>query len=92
METELDISNIISGEPYVVETVDGALEVTIFGNQGKTACIAYPEVGLSHKTCFRSLLTALGPQSLLMKNYYIIFIDPPGYSHVSLTRLYVSPF
>ena len=76
--TAFDVSDILAGETEVVNTTTGPLSITFFGDREKTPCIAYHEVGLSHHTCFHSLIVASGPSSLLLKNFYVIFIDAPG--------------
>lgn len=68
----------IAGRPEVVHTRYGAITVTVFGDRSKSHCLAYHEVGLNHRTCFQSLIVASGPQSLLLKNYCIVFVDAPG--------------
>ena len=78
MDTSFEVSDILAGEPEIVSTSYGPLSVTIFGDRKKSPCIAYHEVGLNHKTCFHSLVVASGPGSLLLKNFYVIFIDAPG--------------
>lgn len=77
METEegvFDVADLFEG---VQERVDG-IQYTVYGDRTRTPCIALPEVGLNHRTCFQSLVVASGPQSLILKNFFLIFIDPPG--------------
>lgn len=78
MDTTFEVSDILAGDPEVVSTSYGPLTVTIFGDRKKSPCIAYHEVGLNHHTCFHSLVVASGPASLLLKNFYVLFIDAPG--------------
>lgn len=72
------VADLFQGSREDIETINGKISVTIYGDRTKTPCIAYPEVGLNHQTCFQSLFVASGPQSLILKNFYTIFIDPPG--------------
>lgn len=73
-----DVTDIFKGKQEDVITPYGTLKVTVYGDRSKTPCIAYHDVGLNHRTCFQSLLVASGPQSLIMKNFYMIFVDAPG--------------
>ena len=78
METAFEVADILAGEAETVDTSYGPITVTIFGDRKKTPCLAYHEVGLNHRTCFHSLVVASGPRSLLLKNFYVMFIDAPG--------------
>ncbi len=62
----------------VVPTRHGPLAVTILGDRARSACLAVPDAGLNHRTCFRSLIVASGPASLLLKNFFVAFLDPAG--------------
>lgn len=75
---QVDIAGAFQGIHQYVETRYGRIRVTFYGDRTKTPCIAYHEVGLNHQTCFQTLLIASGSQSLMMKNFYMIFIDAPG--------------
>ncbi|KAL4536203.1 hypothetical protein Ndes2526B_g05801 [Nannochloris sp. 'desiccata'] len=77
-ETAFEVSDILSGEAEVVNTSSGPIYVSIFGDRSKSPCLAYHEVGLNHRTCFHSLVVTSGPRSLLLKNFYVIFINAPG--------------
>jgi pimeloyl-ACP methyl ester carboxylesterase len=74
----LELSDVLGGVPDVVSTTYGPIRITTLGDRTKTPCIAYPDAGLTHQTCFQSLLVACGPQSLLLKNFCIVLIDLPG--------------
>jgi len=79
------VADLFQGSREDIETINGKISVTIYGDRTKTPCIAYPEVGVNHQTCFQSLFVASGPQSLILKNFYTIFIDPPGCEPNALT-------
>lgn len=85
-ETAFEVSDILSGEAEVVNTSSGPIYVSIFGDRSKSPCLAYHEVGLNHRTCFHSLVVTSGPRSLLLKNFYVIFINAPG-CEVSIYRV-----
>jgi pimeloyl-ACP methyl ester carboxylesterase len=72
------IADVFQGVPETINTVHGPIHFTVYGDRSKSPCIAYSEVGLNHRTCFQSLFVASGPQSLILKNFFTVFIDPPG--------------
>jgi hypothetical protein len=73
-----DLAFGTAGSTETVATEWGLLNVTICGDRTLSPCIAYHEVGLSPRTCFQSLVVAAGPQSLLRKHFYFLFITAPG--------------
>jgi hypothetical protein len=77
-DVSFEVADLLAGESHTIPTKYGPLKVTLMGSKTKSACIAYHEVGLNHSTCFHSLVVASGPQSLLLKNFCMIFIDAPG--------------
>jgi protein NDRG1 len=77
-ETAFDVSDILAGEVEIVNTSSGPISVSILGDRSNSPCIAYHEVGLNHRTCFHSLVVTSGPHSLLLKNFYVIFVNAPG--------------
>jgi len=64
--------------PEVLNTEYGPVTVTHIGDPSKPPCLAVPEVGLNHRTCFQALLAASGPHSLLLEHWRFVFVDPPG--------------
>lgn len=67
-----------AGEVHSVETRWGPLTVTVGGAPGGAPCLTLHDVGLNHRSCFQGLLLALGPKSLLQRNYTLYHIDAPG--------------
>lgn len=61
-----------------MDTRWGPLTVTVSGARGGTPCLTFHDVGLSHRSCFQGLLLALGPKSLLLRNYTLYHVDAPG--------------
>lgn len=61
-----------------METRWGPLTVTVGGAPGGAPCLTLHDVGLNHRSCFQGLLLALGPKSLLQRNYTLYHIDAPG--------------
>ena len=74
VDSAFDVADLFEG----IQEENKGITYTLYGDRNQTACIAIPEVGLNHRTCFQSLFVASGPQSLILKNFYTIFIDPPG--------------
>lgn len=77
-QTSFDIDDLFKGVEEDVQTSFGPISVTVYGDRSKTPCVALHDVGLNHRTCFQSLLVASGPQSLMARNFYMLFIDAPG--------------
>jgi len=80
-----EVADVLAGNEEIVHTSYGPVTVTFYGDRSKSPCLAYHEAGLNHRTCFHSLIAASGPQSLLLKNFCIVFIDAPG-CQVTLTE------
>lgn len=74
-----------TGETQLVETRHGPLAVTVCGDRSRTPCLTFPDVGLTHSTCWRGLLLALegAKKSLLLRNFCFYHLDAPG-CHVSI--------
>ncbi|PSC71573.1 pollen-specific SF21-like [Micractinium conductrix] len=68
------------GETQLVETRHGPLAVTVCGDRSRTPCLTFPDVGLTHSTCWRGLLLALegAKKSLLLRNFCFYHLDAPG--------------
>ncbi|KAL4457872.1 hypothetical protein ABPG75_012737 [Micractinium tetrahymenae] len=77
-QTAVALGGLLQGEVHTVDTRLGPLTVTVCGAPGRTPCLTLHDVGLSHRSCFQSLLLALGPKSLLLRNYTFYHIDAPG--------------
>ena len=77
-EAQIDASDLLSGDTETVSTSYGPITATFVGKRSKSACIAYPEAGLSRHVSFQSLVAASGTQSLLLKHFCLVFLDLPG--------------
>ncbi|KAL4424976.1 hypothetical protein ABPG77_002861 [Micractinium sp. CCAP 211/92] len=78
LETAVPLDDLLQGEVHSVDTRWGPLTVTVSGARGGTPCLTFHDVGLSHRSCFQGLLLALGPKSLLLRNYTLYHVDAPG--------------
>lgn len=78
VEIAVDLGGLLRGEVHSVDTRWGPVSVTVSGAQGGTPCLTFHDVGLNHRSCFQSLLLALGPKSLLLRNYTLYHVDAPG--------------
>ena len=66
-------------EGYTPQNIEGTsvsyLTYGLESDREKTACLCVPEVGISSRRCFNTLFVASPPQSLLIRNYYMILVD-----------------
>ncbi|KAG5244192.1 pollen-specific protein [Salix suchowensis] len=68
-----------SGKEYVVETCSGYVSVSVYGDQDKPALVTYPDLALNHISCFQGLFFCPEACSLLLHNFCIYHISPPGH-------------
>ncbi|KAL8503976.1 hypothetical protein ACS0TY_022634 [Phlomoides rotata] len=69
----------LAGKEHVVKTSCGSLSVAVFGDQDKPALITYPDLALNYMSCFQGLLFCPEAFSLLLHNFCIYHISPPGH-------------
>ncbi|KAL0327504.1 UNVERIFIED_CONTAM: protein NDL2 [Sesamum angustifolium] len=62
-----------------VKTGHGSVSVAIFGDQDKPALITYPDLALNYMSCFQGLFFCPEAFSLLLHNFCIYHISPPGH-------------
>uniref|UniRef100_A0A6N2L2F8 Pollen-specific protein SF21 n=1 Tax=Salix viminalis TaxID=40686 RepID=A0A6N2L2F8_SALVM len=62
-----------SGKEYVVETCSGYVSVSVYGDQDKPALVTYPDLALNR------LFFCPEACSLLLHNFCIYHISPPGH-------------
>ncbi|CDY13963.1 BnaC09g38630D [Brassica napus] len=67
-----------NGEHHV-KTCDGLVSVVVYGDQEKPALITYPNVALNYLSCFQGLFLCPEAVSLLLHNFCIYHISPPGH-------------
>ncbi|KAE9588504.1 hypothetical protein Lal_00003344 [Lupinus albus] len=64
---------------YIIPTYHGYVSVAVYGDQEKPALITYPDLALNHVSCFQGLLFCPEACSLLLHNFCIYHISPPGH-------------
>ncbi|KAM7276777.1 hypothetical protein ACFE04_018643 [Oxalis oulophora] len=69
----------LAGKEYVVKTSRGSVSVAVLGDQDKPALITYPDLAVNHMSCFQGLLICPEACSLLLHNFCIYHITPPGH-------------
>jgi hypothetical protein len=89
----LDIEEICNGgKEHHVKTCHGSVSVVVYGDQEKPALITYPDVALNYMSCFQGLFLCPEAVSLLLHNFCIYHISPPGHeSFCSLELLQFVP-
>ncbi|XP_028551587.1 protein NDL1 isoform X1 [Dendrobium catenatum] len=76
----IDVDRIsFGGKEHRVETSYGPISVAVYGDQDKPALITYPDVALNHMSCFQGLFFFPEAASLLLHNFCIYNICPPGH-------------
>ncbi|CAM6083017.1 unnamed protein product [Calypogeia fissa] len=78
---DMDSLSPWGGQEHMVPTNFGPISVQIYGDQGKPALITYPDVGLNSATCFQGFFSCPEASSLLLHNFCIYHVDPPGHEH-----------
>ncbi|CAM8920499.1 unnamed protein product [Rhodiola kirilowii] len=69
----------LSGKEHIVQTGCGPVSVIVYGDQDKPALVTYPDLGLNHVSCFQGLFFCPEAASLLLHNFCIYHIGPPGH-------------
>ncbi|KAJ8448849.1 hypothetical protein Cgig2_011470 [Carnegiea gigantea] len=69
----------IDSKEYYVKTGTGPVSVTIFGDRDKPALVTYPDLALNYASCFQGLFMCPEALSLLLHNFCIYHISPPGH-------------
>ncbi|KAH6790854.1 N-MYC downregulated-like 2 [Perilla frutescens var. frutescens] len=64
---------LLAGKDHVVKTSYGSLSVAVFGDYDKPALITYPDLALNCILCCPEAF------SLLLQNFCIYHISPPGH-------------
>ncbi|KAK9102171.1 hypothetical protein Sjap_019425 [Stephania japonica] len=77
----IDMMDTISlgGKEHLVKTGRGPVSVAVYGDQDKPALITYPDLALNHMSCFQGLFFCPEAASLLLHNFCIYHITPPGH-------------
>ncbi|PUZ60268.1 hypothetical protein GQ55_4G110200 [Panicum hallii var. hallii] len=76
----VDVERIsFGGKEHHIQTNHGSVSVAIYGDHDKPALITYPDIALNHMSCFQGLLFCPEAASLLLHNFCIYHISPPGH-------------
>eukprot|EP00268_Persea_americana_P024540 TRINITY_DN2394_c0_g1_i3.p1 TRINITY_DN2394_c0_g1~~TRINITY_DN2394_c0_g1_i3.p1 ORF type:complete len:221 (+),score=29.24 TRINITY_DN2394_c0_g1_i3:156-818(+) len=76
----IDIETIsLSGKEHLIHTSCGSVSVAVLGDQDKPALVTYPDLALNHMSCFQGLFFCPEASSLLLHNFCIYHICPPGH-------------
>lgn len=69
----------LGGKEHLIKTSCGSVFVAMFGDLDKPALVTYPDVALNYMSCFRGLFSCSETYSLLLHNFCIYHISPPGH-------------
>ncbi|KAH1203902.1 Protein NDL2 [Glycine max] len=76
----LDIDSFSpSPQEHIIRTRHGSVSVAVYGDQDKPALITYPDLALNYVSCFQGLLFCPEAYYLLLHNFCIYHISPPGH-------------
>ncbi|KAL7182466.1 hypothetical protein ACSBR1_041213 [Camellia fascicularis] len=64
---------------HIVRTGRGPVSVIVYRDQDKPALVTYPDLALNHMSCFQGLFFCPEAASLLLHNFCIYHISPPGH-------------
>ncbi|QHN88156.1 Pollen-specific protein [Arachis hypogaea] len=64
---------------HIVRTHYGYVSVAVYGDPEKPALITYPDLALNYVSCFQGLLFCPEASTLLLHNFCIYHISPPGH-------------
>ncbi|XP_068651745.1 protein NDL1-like [Aristolochia californica] len=69
----------LGGKEHLVQTGCGSVSVAVFGDLDKPALVTYPDLALNQMSCFQGLFFCPEAASLLLHNFCIYHISPPGH-------------
>ncbi|KAI6681944.1 hypothetical protein NL676_035825 [Syzygium grande] len=76
----VDVEKIyLGGKEHLVRTVSGSVSVIVYGDPDKPALITYPDLALNYMSCFQGLFFCPEAASLLLHNFCVYHISPPGH-------------
>ncbi|CAL4889075.1 unnamed protein product [Urochloa decumbens] len=76
----VDVERIsFGGKEHHIQTNHGSVSVAVYGDHDKPALVTYPDIALNHMSCFQGLLFCPEAASLLLHNFCIYHISPPGH-------------
>ncbi|XP_072998981.1 protein NDL1-like isoform X1 [Typha latifolia] len=76
----IDVERIsFGGKEHHILTNHGSVSVAVYGDLEKPALVTYPDLALNHMSCFQGLFFCPEAASLLLHNFCIYHISPPGH-------------
>ncbi|PIA64405.1 hypothetical protein AQUCO_00100114v1 [Aquilegia coerulea] len=66
-------------QEHFVRTSCGSVSVVVYGDPDKPALVTYPDLAQNHISCFQGLFFCPEAASLLLHNFCIYHISPPGH-------------
>ncbi|KAL5052741.1 hypothetical protein RYX36_033423 [Vicia faba] len=69
----------LGGKEHHIQTGCGSVSVIVYGDYDKPALITYPDLALNYMSCFQGLFFCPEAASLLLHNFCIYHISPPGH-------------
>ncbi|KAG1335371.1 hypothetical protein COCNU_03G014900 [Cocos nucifera] len=76
----VDVERIsFGGKEHHIQTSYGPISVAVFGDHEKPALVTYPDVALNYMSCFQGLFFCPEASTLLLHNFCIYHISPPGH-------------
>ncbi|KAI4337128.1 hypothetical protein L6164_015577 [Bauhinia variegata] len=76
----VDMEAISPGaKEHLIRTRYGYVAVAVFGDQDKPALITYPDLALNYVSCFQGLFFCPEACSMLLHNFCVYHISPPGH-------------
>ncbi|KAL0333798.1 UNVERIFIED_CONTAM: protein NDL1 [Sesamum angustifolium] len=76
----LDVETIyLGGKEHIVQTASGSVSVIVYGDPDKPALVTYPDLALNHMSCFQGLFFCPEAAALLLHNFCVYHISPPGH-------------
>ncbi|KAI4376978.1 hypothetical protein MLD38_014677 [Melastoma candidum] len=78
LSVDLDLYSPFRKE-HLVRTSKGVISVAVFGDPDKPALVTYPDLALNYISCFQGLFFCPEAYSLLLPNFCIYHISPPGH-------------
>ncbi|KAK4759307.1 hypothetical protein SAY87_022438 [Trapa incisa] len=67
------------GKEHVIQTGHGSVSVIVYGDRDKPALITYPDLALNYVSCFQGLFFCPEAAYLLLHNFCVYHISPPGH-------------
>ncbi|PWA95130.1 NDRG, Alpha/Beta hydrolase fold protein [Artemisia annua] len=84
-------SPLSPSKEHLIKTASGFISVAIFGDPDKPALITYPDIALNYMSCFQGLFFCPEAFSLLLHNFCIYHINPPGHEFGAAPLSYDEP-